>query len=165
MSTVRAILFTAAIACSVAAMAESPSKDELAQRDSAIRSILSDFWGNARDVHGQPIQPTSAKDRLTVPISRAAAYRAIEAGNISGLAQWCGLEWEAHYFSLTKAARNMKMVDKQIAFISVLHGSGQGVFVRARSGQTCSAHNRERAVTLMEESIKKGLPRDAKQSW
>ena len=132
MSTFRAILFAMAFGCSFAAMADGPSKSELAQRDLVIRAILSDFWGNAQDVHGQPSQPTSAKDRATVPISRAAAYRAIEAGNISGLAQWCGLEWEQHYFALTRAARKLKMVDKQIAFISVLHGSGQGVFVRAR---------------------------------
>jgi hypothetical protein len=165
MSTFRAVSFLAAIACSAFAIAKAPSQAELTERDSVIREILKDFWGNARDIHGRPIQPTSAEDRRTVPISRAAAYRAIEAGNISGLAQWCGLEWEPHYFALTKAARKMKMVDKQVAFISVLHGSGQGVFVRGQSGQTCTAYNRERAAALMAESTRKGLPSDAKQTW
>ena len=42
------------------------------------------------------IQPTSELDRRTVPpVPTVVAYRAIEAGEISGLAAWCGcLEWE-----------------------------------------------------------------------
>lgn len=161
----RATLLFACLTCSSAAMSAGATPDDSAQRDVAIRSILRDFWGNAQDVHGQPIQPASAADRATVPVSRAAAHRALEAGNVSGLAQWCGLDWEPHYFSITRAARKINLVDKQIAFISVLHGAGQSAFLRARTGETCSAHSRERAVVLMAESSSAGLPKDTEQAW
>ena len=135
------------------------------ERDLAIRNILSDFWGNARDVRGNPIQPSSEQDRKTVPVSRAAAYRALEAGNISGVAEWCGLDWQDHYLALTKAARTMGMIDKQVAFISVLHGAGQGTFVRSVHGRTCQDTNRVRAEELLHESLKTGLPSDSLGTW
>lgn len=133
--------------------------------DRAIRQILSDFWGQARDIHGNPIRPSSQEDRETVPVSRAAAYRALEAGNLSGLAKWCGLDWESHYFSLTKAARSMGMIDKQVAFISVLHGAGQGIMLRSRHGETCSQKQRARIATLIVDSQRHGLPADSLRSW
>ena len=135
------------------------------ERDVAIQKILAQFWGNARDVHGNPIQPDSAQDRTTVPVSRTAAYRSLEAGNISGLAEWCGLDWESHYLSLTKAARSMKMIDKQIAFVSVLHGAGQGAFLNSVHGRTCTDYNRTRAKALVLESQESGLPADAIRPW
>ena len=135
------------------------------QRDAAIQQILAEFWGHGRDVRGNPIEPSSTQDRATVPISRAAAYRALEAGNISGLAQWCGLDWETHYLSLTKAARAMKMIDKQVAFFSVLHGAGQGAFSASVQGRTCTDSERARAKSLQLESQESGLPIDASTPW
>ena len=134
-------------------------------RDKAIRQILADFWGNARDIRGNPIQPSSQEDRETVPISRAAAYRALEAGNLSGLAEWCGLNWEPHYFALTRAGRSMRMLDKQVAFLSVLHGAGQGTMLDLRRGETCSPKQRAHIESLMLESQKTGLPTDSLSGW
>lgn len=161
----RATVILAATMWTGAALCQQPPDADLRQQDAAIHSILGDFWGRARDVNGQPIQPSSAKDRETVPISRAAAYRAIEAGRISGLGEWCGLKWEPHYFSLTRVARSMKMIDKQVAFFSVLHGTSQGTFVQARNGVECSSQQRTHAEALIAESIKNGLPVDAAQPW
>jgi uncharacterized MAPEG superfamily protein len=161
----RTILVVAIVVCSMVAHAQRPAVGSLDPRDTAIRTILAGFWGHAKDINGQLIEPTSAKDREIVPVSKAAAYRAIEAGNISGLAQWCGLDWEPHYFSLTKAARRMKMVDKQVAFLSVLHGAGQGALSNALKGKACSAGERARAESLLLESLKSGLPADAAQPW
>ncbi len=118
----RFLALTFLLALAFVSQANEPQQAK-AGTDNEIRGILADFWGNARDVHGNPIQPSSEQDRVTVPISRAAAYRALEAGNLSGLAAWCGLDWEPHYFAITKAARAMGMIDKQVAFVSVLHGA------------------------------------------
>jgi len=145
----------------VASDASAPS----AARDEVIRQILSEFWGNARNVQGMPIRPDNEKDRRTVPISRAAAYRAIEAGNISALAEWCGLEWEPHYFALTKAARTHGMVDKQVAFVSVLHGAAQSAYLKSVTGRTCTDEERDRVTRLRDESAVQGLPADANSTW
>ena len=136
-----------------------------AARDEVIRQILSKFWGSARDVRGIPIQPENEQDRMTVPVSRAAAYRAIEAGNISAVVEWCGLEWEPHYFALTRAARVMGMVDKQVAFLSVLHGAGQSAYLKSLTGRTCTDEERDRVTILRDESSVQGLPEDASSTW
>ena|SRR5690606_5255735 len=153
------------LALAASGMVASEEIEPSAARDEVIRQILSEFWGNARDVHGMPIQPENEQDRRTVPVSRAAAYRAIEAGNISAVAEWCGLEWEPHYFSLTRAARTRGMVDKQVAFLSVLHGSGQAAYLRSLAGRICTEDERERVETLRDESAVKGLPADADSTW
>jgi hypothetical protein len=164
MSYLVAIFLAATQLMSFGAMAGEPAQGDPA-RDNAIRQILADFWGNARDIRGNPIEPVSQEDRETVPISRAAAYRALEAGNLSGLAEWCGLSWEPHYFALTKAGRSMRMVDKQVAFLSVLHGAGQGTMLNLRSGETCSPKQRANIESLMLESQKTGLPTDSLSGW
>lgn len=105
----------------------------LSDRDALISWVLERFWGNARDSTGAAIQPSSEIDRRTVPIPRDIAYRAIEAGEISGLGAWCGIEWETHYLSLTAAARQRKMSDKEVAFISLLHGMAQGIAFNSKS--------------------------------
>ena len=134
-------------------------------RDEAIRQILSEFWGTARNAQGMPIQPENEQDRRTVPISRAAAYRAIEAGNISAVAEWCGLEWEPHYFALTRAARTHGMVDKQVAFVSVLHGAAQSAYLKSLTDRTCNEEERDRVTRLRDESAGQGLPADANSTW
>ena len=164
MSYILALVLAATQLLAFSAMAAEPVQANPA-RDQAIRQILAGFWGNARDIRGNPIEPSSQKDRETVPISRAAAYRALEAGNLSGLAEWCGLNWESHYFALTKAGRSMRMIDKQVAFLSFLHGADQGTMVNARSGQTCSPKQRARIESLVLESEKTALPADSLIGW
>src|SRR5207237_9141804 len=54
-------------------------------RSELIRMVLDNFWGKAKLPSGQFVQPASEEERTTVPISKAAAHRAIDAGEISGL--------------------------------------------------------------------------------
>ena len=164
MSYILAFLLAATQLLAFGAMAAEPVQANPG-RDEAIRQILAGFWGNARDIRGNPIEPSSQQDRETVPISRAAAYRALEAGNLSGLAEWCGLNWESHYLALTKAGRSMRMLDKQVAFFSFLHGAGQGAMVSARKGDTCSPKQRAHIESRILESEKTGLPTDSLSSW
>jgi hypothetical protein len=127
-----------------------------AAKDALIASALEQFWGRARDSNGAAIQPTSELDRRTVPIPKDIAYRAIDAGEISGLAAWCRLDWESHYLSITAAARQRGMSDKQVAFISVLHGMKQGKSLGATTSP-CSESDRSRVAKQLAHSIKVGL--------
>src|SRR6478609_1609779 len=139
MPNLSAILLAAALMVHPSVQTGDRASGVEAQQKEIIVRTLERFWGNAVDRHGNPIEPVSVEERKTVPISRAAAARALEAGKISGIAEWCGLEWEPHYLALTRAARSMKMVDKQVAFLSVLHGAAQGEVARERNLQGCSA--------------------------
>ena len=127
-------------------------------RSELIRMVLDNFWGKAKLPSGQFVQPASEEERTTVPISKAAAHRAIDAGEISGLGEWCKLDWEPHYFSLTRAARARGFSDKQVAFVSVLHGAAQGVVVTALAkGAECNGEDRSKIEQLLKQSREKGL--------
>lgn len=128
----------------------------LSDRDVLINWVLQRFWGTARDSSGALIQPDSDLDRRTVPISTGIAYRAIEAGEISGLAAWCDLKWDPHYRSLTAAARQRHMPDKSIAFISMLHGVAQGLTLQSAKS-SCSKEDREAVTQKLKLSTEKKL--------
>lgn len=127
-------------------------------KDALIHWVLERFWGNARDSTGAPIQPSSALDRHTLPVSLGTAYRIIEAGEISGLAAWCRLKWEPHYHSLTAAARARKMSDKEVAFIGVLHGAAQGITFESQTSP-CTESERQTVAAKLESSKSAGLGR------
>lgn len=128
----------------------------MSDKDALISWVLVRFWGNAQDSTGARIQPSSDVDRRTVPIPRDIAYRAIEAGEISGLGMWCGLDWDTHYRSLTAAARARKMSDKEVAFISVLHGTAQGLALKSKHAP-CSESEREQVAAKLRSSRSMGL--------
>ena len=136
------------------ASASSPAADS---RDELILSVLGNFWGSARDVAGKPIEPASERERAVVPVPMSVAYRALEAGEASGLAEWCGLPWEPHYFSITNAARSLNMTDTQVAFVSVLHGAAQGAVARSMQGKTCDSASKVRANARLAASQARGL--------
>ena len=138
--------------CAHAGLIPDPHREDL------IQQILGVFWGKARLPGGQFVQPASEEERTTVPISKAAAHRVIDAGEISGLGEWCKLDWERHYLSLTRAARAGGFTDKQVAFVSVLHGAAQGVVASAMAKRgACEAEDRSRIDEMLKQSTGKGL--------
>ena len=128
------------------------------ERQELIALVLKNFWGKAKLSDGQYAQPASEEERKSVPVSNAIAQRAIDAGEVSGLGEWCGLKWQPHYLSLTKAARTRGLSDKQVAFVSFLHGAAQGRVVRALSkGRPCSDAERSKIERYLNESAQQGL--------
>jgi hypothetical protein len=128
------------------------------ERDELIALVLKNFWGKAKLSNGQYAQPASEEERNRVPISKAVAYRAMDAGEISGLGEWCRLNWESHYLSLTKAARAKGFNDKQVAFVSFLHGAAQGRIAKAmEKGRPCGDADRTKIETYIRQSMERGL--------
>jgi hypothetical protein len=122
-------------------------------RADLTQQALSGFWGNARDSIGNPIQPSDAQDRATVPVAPAIVDKAINAGEISGLAEWCGLNWEPRYYALTRAARTERMTDKQVAFISFLHGAAQQTLVSTMRGKPCGDPQRTKVREALAQPV------------
>ena len=134
------------------------------QRDKLVVRVLINFWGHAKLANGQVVHPLSEIDRKTIPISRMAANRVIDAGEISALGQRCRLDWRAHYYSIMSAARKKGMSETQVAFISFLHGAAQGKVSSAMSmsmsrsaSKSCSEEQRTRVEGMLKQSKELGL--------
>ena len=129
-----------------------------AQREELTALVLQNFWGRAKLSNGEFAQPSSEAERNTVPISKAVANRALDAGEISGLGEWCRLDWESHYRSLTKATRGKGLNDKQVAFVSFLHGAAQErVFSAMSNTSPCSEAARIKVEQMLDKSKARGL--------
>jgi hypothetical protein len=129
-----------------------------AERDELVAAVLKDFWGRARQSDGQFIQPSSEAERTTVPVSKPIVERALDAGEISGLGEWCRLKWQPHYLALTKSARSHRLSDTQVAFIAFLHGAAQGRVNSLMSGtRSCGEDERANVQRAIEQSTERGL--------
>jgi hypothetical protein len=124
------------------------------KRPALVEFALKNFWGNAVDSKGQPIEPTSATDRATVPVDDTWVTLAIDTGEASGALTWCGLNWQVTMRALTARARSEGMSDKQVAFVTVLHGLTQGTVIEQRKTRQCSeadkADVQQRGVLMLE---------------
>jgi hypothetical protein len=128
------------------------------ERQEFIAAVLKNFWGQAKLSDGRFAQPTSEQERCTVPITDAVAHRVPDAGEISGLAEWCKLDWESHYRALTRAARIAGLNDKQVACVSFLHGAAQGRIASAMATTgACTDHYRRKVEPILKESTAKGI--------
>jgi hypothetical protein len=121
-------------------------------RTSLVKDVLSGFWGKAKDTKGNPINPKNDQDRETIPVSASVVDQAINVGEVSGMARWCGLNSRPYYFSLTSYARKQKMTDKQVAFISVLHGASSQIIVSAMKSKTCEKEDKEMVIELIKQT-------------
>ncbi len=106
--------------------------------DKVIERAMNNYWSKVRLKDGSYVQPSSEKERKTVPIAKENAAQVIYIGEISSLADWCGLDWQQNFFRVTKAARNNGLSGKQVAFIGLLHGVAMGVVDSAVKGKECT---------------------------
>ena len=128
-------------------------------REQLIQAAFANFWGKARLSNGNPVQPDNAAERSTLPISTAAANHVISVGEISGIAEWCGLDWQTHFLSLTAKARRQVFSEKQVAFIGLLHGVAQGNVYSAVQSKPCAEEQKSRAAKMLETSpVKQAIP-------
>jgi hypothetical protein len=121
-------------------------------RTSLVKDVLSGFWGQAKDIKGNPIHPKNDQDRETIPISASVVDQVINVGEVSGMARWCGLDWQPNYRALTSYARKQKMTDKQVAFIGVLHGASSQIIASAMKSKICEKEDKEMVVELMKQT-------------
>jgi hypothetical protein len=124
------------------------------QRSAVTRWVLvHSFWGKVRLPGGSFVQPANEIDKNTVPISAAIANRVFDRGELSGYAQWCGLDWRKHFLSMTASARKAGLNEKQVAFIAVLHGVGQGYVLEGLREKCCDDGLRSHVKTMLAQSF------------
>jgi hypothetical protein len=123
-----------------------------------IRPGAEELLGPRQVAQDRYAQPSSEAERNTVPVSKPLAYRAIDAGEMSGLGEWCGADWQPHFLALARAARAKGLNEKQVAFVSVLHGASQGYVVSSlRDGRPCSDAERAKVERSLRESMRQGV--------
>ena len=127
-----------------------------ATRADLIRQALDGFWGRARTPDGKVIQPKSELERRRLPVTEQVAHFAFNVGELSGLAEWCHLDWKPTFTALTRSARKNGQSEKQVAFISVVHGVAQAAVATSleKTGQ-CSPQNREKVRSQMASFLTK----------
>ena len=124
-----------------------------------IERTLANFWGKAVLSDGKTVEPATPEERETVPISSAAAQHVISVGEFSGLADWCGLDWESHYLGLTAKARAQHFSEKQVAFIGFLHGTVQGNMSSGMRKETCTAEDKRKVQAMLSNSpVSQAIP-------
>lgn len=122
--------------------------------DSAVRSARDGMLialPSAQCAPGLACAPASPEELANPPVSLEQARGAIRAGFISGLAEWCGLDWQGQVFRpLVDSYRNVDRLEPRIVtMLTLLHGYGQGQMVESMKTQQCSAGERGSIASLV----------------
>ena len=122
------------------------------------QAVQQQFWGKARYADSSPVLPADEAERQRLPVSPAVARQVMDVGELSGLAEWCDLDWQGHYLTLTTSARRHGFTEKQLAFIGVTHGALQGFMARAMQQRSCEDEQRQRVAQLLRQSPNRSFP-------
>lgn len=147
MRTKLALLLCFAVVQVRAEVPTAPAPDP--EKDALIAQVLERFSSPSRDVSGEPV-------RHTLPISTAFAYRAIEAGEISGEGFRCRLNWLRHVNSISASAQKLGMTETQVAFVNALHDAKQAQ-AKSRRMFPCYVNKESQARKNLERSAKLGF--------
>ena len=83
------------------------------------------------------------------------AREAVEVGRISGMASWCGMEWEDAVFlpMMRRLREGGGLAEKQLAFVGGLHGVVLAQFENGlrKSGECTPAHRKLVSEVLAQE--------------
>lgn len=137
------------VPCAVAADDEALADSQVLELMASVReklpfAILSD---------GSHPAPETEAERAVPLLLVEDGRRVLYTGFNSGFAEWCGLDWEAHYLGFMKAERaRQKWSDKQIAFIGMMHGTAMQMYADsvATLGRPCSPEEREEMRRYLE---------------
>ncbi|MEW6352511.1 MAG: hypothetical protein AB1646_25980 [Thermodesulfobacteriota bacterium] len=127
-----------------------------AHADYLIQLTLQHFWGKAKLLNGEPVQPKDETERRTVPIPHSEAVRVVRAAFPAGLGLWCGADWKPYYVAFMKREQVKPWSQKQIAFVGTLFGATQGNIRKTmtESGK-CSGTDSAGVKRLLDEAMRK----------
>jgi GTPase SAR1 family protein len=126
-------------------------------REKLLHDVFSQFWGRAKLSDGSFVKPDSEQERNTLPVSITVVNQVFDVGEISGYAEWCGLDWQSNFLTMTATARKSGFKEKQMAFIGMLHGAAQGIVADALKTKTCGAQDRLSVKDMMRRSPNKNF--------
>jgi hypothetical protein len=112
---------------------------------SMLKRVLSEIH---KSRCGREFCASATEDEIaSPPLSIEEARRAMKVGLLSGTAEHCGLDWKQRIFYPFMAyhGRTLKMSERQLAVVSMLHGTMQGFIVDGykKRGDPCTPQMRE----------------------
>lgn len=122
---------------------------DLALLDQSVAGMLQRVLGDIEKSRCGPdrCSPATDEEKATPPITLEDARRAMKVGLLAGTAQFCGLDWQSRIFLpyLAYQHRTMKMSARQIAIISMLHGTMQAFMLEGHKklGTPCTDQMRQ----------------------
>ena len=134
----------------------SPARAEDGLPDVAVlgmMEVVRDHLPFANLSDGSHPAPETEAERAVPLVPIAEGRKIILTGFNSGIAEWCGLDWEAHYLGFMQAERARKQwSDKQIAYIGMLHGNAMQTYIDAMAerGRACSGAERAQMQRYLE---------------
>ncbi|WP_088348006.1 MULTISPECIES: hypothetical protein [Rhodomicrobium] len=117
--------------------------------DESVAGMLQRILGEIHKSRCGPELCASATDeeKAKPPVSIEEARRAMKVGLLSGTAEFCGIDWKARIFYPFMAYhdRTLKMSDRQLAIVSMLHGTMHSFIVDGykKRGAPCTDQMRE----------------------
>jgi hypothetical protein len=91
--------------------------------------------------------PATGEEKANPPITLEDARRAMKVGLLAGTAEFCGLDWQQRIFLpfMAYQYRTLKLSPRQIAIVSMLHGTMQGFMVDShkKRGTPCTEQMRQ----------------------
>ena len=135
MSPARGLAFALLAAGTIAgapaahAQTQAPSDGYVDQLTLLARASLP--MGRLED--GSPV-PEETPEELARPIiSRTLETQVVRRGELSGLMQWCGLDWQQlSFMPMMIRLRASGWRGKRMAYVGMLHGMTQGMTLRDR---------------------------------
>lgn len=121
-----------------------------------MKEALSDFGGDAEPSNRTRL---NSRDLQALPVSREVVIKVLDVGEISGIAEWCGLDWKSNFAAMTSAAKNAGFTDTQVAFIGILHDKTRRAVAQIVKSQACNAPARTKAVEMLKHSPNIGGPK------
>lgn len=125
-------------------------------RTELMQQALIGFWGRSKTPDEQVIQPANERERKAPPVNQEVVDFAFDVGELSGLSEWCSMDWKLTFTALMRSARRNGLNEKQVAFVSVLHGTAQGAVASAmeKSGP-CNQQYRDKLRSQVEGFLSK----------
>jgi hypothetical protein len=117
--------------------------------DQSVASLLQRVLAEIQKSRCGPewCEPATDEEKANPPIGIEDARRAMKVGLLTGTAEFCGLDWQSRIFLpfIAHQHRTLKLSARQIAIVSMLHGTMQGFMVEShkKRGTPCTDQMRQ----------------------
>ncbi len=128
-------------------------KKSSALTDEFVQGVLKETRPRVKDLmisNDKFVGPETAEQLADPLLNTKQARRVIGRGLISGMAEWCKIDWRKKSFEPFMAQNRMqRFSEKQLAYIGMLHGYGMGVFRKSSKSKKCDEADLKRVHSYL----------------
>ena len=93
-----------------------------------------------------PCAPATPEELRTPPLTDPQVQTVISASIVSAMAEHCGLDWSKRNFApmMQYHREQLKLSDRQVALVGLLHGVGMGVVGETVKKSPCTPETKDK---------------------